>query len=187
MKRLLALVMSISLAAVPAFATTYVRVEADGTKTYSDRPIPGGQPVELQSAQTYSAPSGPSVAKPSFPNEQQLLNEMGEAFKYTSCTLKPNADQTFMNPESVAVGVNLKPTLRPGDVVDLRVDGASSGDAGAQSFVIKPVFRGTHTVSVTVKDRYGRVLCDASSSFHVHQPTLNSPARQAPPPPPKKK
>ena len=31
-------------------ATTYVRVEKDGTKTYSDRPLPGGQPVELEPA-----------------------------------------------------------------------------------------------------------------------------------------
>ncbi len=34
-----------SLCAVStALATTYVRVEKDGTKTYSDRPIPGGSP-----------------------------------------------------------------------------------------------------------------------------------------------
>jgi glutamine synthetase len=45
---------SLAVASI-ACATTYVRVEKDGTKTYSDRPLPGGQPVELESAQTYSA------------------------------------------------------------------------------------------------------------------------------------
>ncbi len=48
------------LAASAALATTYVRVEKDGTKTYSDRPLPGGQPVDIQPAQTYSAPATPA-------------------------------------------------------------------------------------------------------------------------------
>src|SRR5688572_3906768 len=54
-----------------ALATTYVRVEKDGTKTYSDRPIPGGQPVELQSAQTYTAAPAPPTADPNSPAEQR--------------------------------------------------------------------------------------------------------------------
>jgi hypothetical protein len=37
-----------SLCATAALATTYVRTEKDGTKTYSDRPIPGGQPIDVQ-------------------------------------------------------------------------------------------------------------------------------------------
>ena len=38
----------VSMAAAPAaLADTYVRVEKDGTKTYSDRPLPGGKPVVL--------------------------------------------------------------------------------------------------------------------------------------------
>jgi len=52
------------------------------------------------------------------------------------------------------------------------------------------VYRGSHTVSVAIKDRYGRMLCDATSTFHVFQPSLNSPARQTAPsskPPPKPK
>ena len=57
MKRSSLVVLLGSLCAVStALATTYVRVEKDGTKTYSDRPMPGGQPVDLQPAQTYSAP-----------------------------------------------------------------------------------------------------------------------------------
>ena len=56
MKRLSLTLVLGSLIAVTAQATTYVRVEKDGTKTYSDRPIPGGQPIDVQPAQTYSAP-----------------------------------------------------------------------------------------------------------------------------------
>jgi hypothetical protein len=182
MKRLLALI-TLSIAAASAFATTYVRVEKDGTKTYSDRPIPGGQPIEIETAQTYAAPSPAAPATPGVPSEQQLLKDMGEAFRYESCALTPAAEQTFTNPESVAIGVALKPALRVGDVVDLRLDGAPVGATNTQSFIVKPVYRGAHTVSVAVKDRYGRPLCDATSTFHVFQPSLNSPARRPAPRP----
>jgi len=183
MKTRLIVISIVSLLSATAFATTYVRVEPDGTKTYSDRPIPGGQPVELQSAQTYSSTPAPASAS-GLPAEQQLLKDMGEAFRYDSCSLRPAPDQAFVNPEQVSVGVTLKPSLRAGDVVDLRVDGNSAGQ-NSQSMTIKPVYRGSHTVTVSVKDRFGRQLCDSSTTFHVHQPSLNSPARQAPPPPPK--
>jgi hypothetical protein len=189
MKRALVILLgSLALSTVlsTAWATTYVRVEKDGTKTYSDRPIPGGQPIEVQAAQTYSAPPAPTQSNSGLPLEQPLLSEM-DSFKYESCTLKPDPDQTFMNPESVSVSVLLKPLQRPGDVVDLRVDGSAVGDGRTTNFLMKPVYRGTHTATVVVKDRFGRPLCNSSASFHVHQPNLNSPTRKPPPKPPKPK
>ncbi|HTU67265.1 MAG TPA: hypothetical protein VMF52_15050 [Steroidobacteraceae bacterium] len=186
MKRLLALALMIPIAAAPALATTYVRVEKDGTKTYSDRPIPGGQPVELQSAQTYSAPSSSGGAASTLPSEQQLLNDMGEVYHYQQCTLRPNANETFVNPEQVSIGALLRPNVRVGDVIEMLIDGTSAGK-GTTSYVMKPVPRGTHSVTMTVKDRFGRVLCEASTQFHVHQPSVNAPARQPPPRPPKPK
>ena len=181
MKRSLALI-TLSFAAATAFATTYVRVEKDGTKTYSDRPLPGGSPVEIQPAQTYTAP--PSQAAPvGNSREQQLLNEMGDPFRYASCAVTPVADQSFTNPESVSLGVQLSPPLRAGDVLTLSLDGTPVGGRDAMNFLVKPVSRGSHTVTADVKDRYGRSLCTASATFHVFQPGLNSPARQAPPRP----
>jgi hypothetical protein len=186
MKRAFAILLgslALSTAMSTAFATTYVRVEKDGTKTYSDRPIPGGTPIEIQSVQTYSAPAAPAQQSSAATREQQLLKDMGEVYRYESCALTPATEQTFTNPESVSLAVALKPARRVGDVVDLRLDGAPVGGANALSFLVKPVSRGTHTVTVAVKDSYGRALCDASSTFHVFQPSLNSPPRQAPPKP----
>lgn len=183
MKRLIAVLLLTSLAAA-AWATTYVRVEKDGTKTYSDRPIPGGQPIEVQSAQTYSpapAPAQPQGA--GIPPEQRLLMEMGEPFRYESCAPTPETNQSFTNPESVAIGVSPRPTLRAGDVLELRVDGTPVGGANATSYTMSPVARGAHTVTVTIKDRYGRPACEGSSTFHVFQPGLNSPTRRPPPRP----
>jgi hypothetical protein len=174
MKRSLALI-TLSFAAATAFATTYVRVE-------TDRPLPGGAPVEIQPVQTYAAPQASSTpAGPS--REQQLLNDMGNPFHYDSCAVTPAADQTFTNPESVSLGVQLSPPLRPGDVLVLSLDGTPVGGRDATTFLVKPVARGSHTVAADVKDRYGRSACRSSSTFHVFQPGLNSPARQAPPRP----
>src|SRR4051812_46503667 len=75
-----------------AQATTYVRVEKDGTKTYSDRPIPGGQVVDLQPAQTYSVPAA-SGYTPRSSDSNELTD-----FRYDSCPISPQHDSTFTNP-----------------------------------------------------------------------------------------
>jgi hypothetical protein len=176
-RRTFAILLGSLLTAASALATTYVRVEPDGTKTYSDRPIPGGHEIELQSAQTYSStPVAPS-AQPGVPREQQLLAEM-DNFRYDSCTLAPKNDETFMNPVSVKVGVLMQPLLRVGDIVDLRIDGKPVGGPTTTNYTMQPAFRGTHTLTVLVKDRFGKPLCNSTISFHVHQPNLNSPTRK---------
>jgi hypothetical protein len=161
-------------AASAALATTYVRVEKDGSKTYSDRPLPGGQPIELQGAQTYSAP--PVTSTENLPAEQKLLRGIDD-FKYSSCTLTPPKDETFVNPENVPISVSTTPAIRPGDVIIFSVDGRPAGN-GSGSFVMAPVERGTHTVQVSIKDAYGRELCRSSTEFHVHRPSIYSPGRR---------
>ena len=174
----LVLVLSLCVASA-ALATTYVRVEKDGTKTYSDRPIPGGQPVELQPAQTYSTPPSALARDSGQPREQQLL-EQAEDFRYQSCTVSPENDTTFPNPESVTISVSTNPPLRSGDVLTMTVDGAT---VNGGDYTLAPANRGTHTVGVTIANTFGAVLCNSTSVFHVQQPGLNSPARQASPPP----
>jgi uncharacterized protein DUF4124 len=174
MKRLTLLLVSLSAASM-AWATTYVRVEKDGSKTYSDRPLPGGQPVELQAPQTYSAPQNSAPAPVATP-EQRALQGIDD-FTYTSCSLSPVNDETFENPESVTVSVTTSPALRAGDTVNLVVDGKAL-EPYDTSVVLTPVDRGQHTASVTLRDTHGRTLCSASVTFNVLRPSLNSPRRR---------
>src|SRR6185436_17199803 len=162
MRRLpLNIFLGLLVVASTASATTYVRVEKDGTKTYSDRPLPGGQPVELKEAQTYSAPPTP-VDQSSVPLEQRLVGQVDD-FRYSSCATSPKQDESFTNPDGVSVGVSLQPLLRPGDSLELRLDGKQVGDAATTSFMMPPpIDRGAHSVSVVVKDRFGRTLCSAN-------------------------
>ena len=174
-----------SLLATSALATTYVRVEKDGTKTYSDRPIPGGTPVEIQPAQTYSAPQSPLATDPSRPREERELADAMN-FRYTGCSLSPRNDENFTNPSEVLISLALNPALRAGDNVKISVDGnAMTSDGGSMSVTIPQPDRGSHTVSAQVTDRSGKSLCVANTTFHVQRPSLNSPTRVPPRPPPK--
>lgn len=157
-----------------ASATTYVRVEKDGTKTYSDRPLPGGQPVDLQPAQSYTPPPPPSTPSTRVPREQQLLEQMDD-FRYESCALTPATDETFTNPTEVVINVQLEPFRRPSDTITLTVDGRDVGDT--LSYTLAPADRGSHTAQVVVRDTYGRVLCSASTTFHVLRPSIHMPRR----------
>jgi hypothetical protein len=178
MKRLSLLLLA-SACAASAFATTYVRVEKDGSKTYSDRPIPGGEPVELATAQTYTVPAGPSQGTASqTPREQQMLEQMDD-FRYASCAVTPANDTSYTNPESVRVGVALSPGLRSQDTITVTVDGQPiPGGPNSMSATLTTVYRGSHTVAAVVKNRFGKTVCEASSAFHVIRPSLNSPNRR---------
>jgi hypothetical protein len=176
MKRLPLLLMASLATASVAFATTYVRVEKDGTKTYSDRPIPGGQPVEIQSAQTYSTPPQTVTAGSSDLTEEQRQLRTIDDFTYSSCSLSPENDMSFTNPERVVISVNTSPDVRPGDTVNLVVDGQAAAPY-AREYTLEPANRGTHSATVTLKNQNGRVLCSASVSFHVMRPSLNMPGR----------
>lgn len=177
MKRLTLLFTSLAAASV-ALATTYVRVEKDGSKTYSDRPLPGGHAVELDPAQTYSAPTPGSTysSNSNVPEEQRALRGIDD-FVYESCALAPPNDETIPNPESVTVTVTLSPPLRVGDSVNLVVDGRAAGPQET-SLTLEPVERGAHSASVNLRDEHGRALCSASVTFYVMQPALARPRKK---------
>src|SRR5690349_7010326 len=178
MKRAFTIFGSLLAASSLAHATTYVRVEKDGSKTYSDRPLPGGQPVDIQPAQTYSAPANTS-SNPSLTREQQQVMDAA-SFQY-QCAITPRADETFQNPETVTLAVQLTPSLRPGDQVKFSMDGAEvPNESNATSAAVQYPDRGTHTASVNVTDRSGKPLCNTSATFHVQRSNLNSPTRQRP-------
>jgi hypothetical protein len=177
MKRLSLLLLA-SVCAASAFATTYVRVEKDGSKTYSDRPIPGGQPVELATAQTYSSPAASSSPSSRAPREQQLLEQMDD-FRYSTCALQPANDTSYTNPESVSISLSLTPALVADHSVLVTIDGQPiPGGMNSMSATLTTVYRGTHTIAAIVRDRYGKTLCQATSRFHVIRPSLNSPTRR---------
>lgn len=180
MKRTSLVIILGALLVSTAQATTYVRVEPDGSKTYSDRPLAGGHPVDVQPAQTYSSPT-PSTPSSSAGTHVPSPRDDEANFRY-ECSLAPRGDETFTNPDSVSVSLALSPSLRSGDVLTVTIDGAPlSGGDGQTDFSVPQPNRGSHTVTAHIVDRAGRTVCDASTTFHVMRTSVNAPTRRTPP------
>jgi len=68
------------------------------------------------------------------------------------------------------------------------VNGVARTDwpADALNYTLGNLNRGSYKLEVVVVDQRQRPLCNGTiTSFHIRQPSVLSPARQAPKPPPK--
>jgi hypothetical protein len=163
-----------TLACTAAIATTvYKWVDENGIVHYSDQPHEHAEKVELKAPQTYSAPRTAAPARSS------AADPARSGGPYQSCAVsEPANDQMFMNTSEVTAGVTLQPAMRPGDQLIVTMDGQRipGVPAGGGQFLISPVDRGTHSIQVVVQDAAGKTVCQSPSvTFHVHQPSLQSP------------
>jgi hypothetical protein len=153
--------LTLCLSAVGAFATQLYRwVDAQGVVHYSDQPQPGAEKIQVQNAQTYKAPPPPkqsasAVAKP----------EDGGG-TYQCQIVSPTPEQSFFNPETVAIQVAVIPAVVGSDQIVVTVDVASPE-------------RGAHTINMVVRGADGKTACNpASLTFNVERPSLLSPQSQ---------
>jgi hypothetical protein len=157
-----------------ASAATYRWVDANGVVHYSDTPQPGAQEIQLPQAQTYRAPpvAAPTSAAPTPPQGAEV----------TCAITAPGAEQTLFAPQAIDIGVQVQ-NASQADQVSVNYDGTQLQPSSPQSlsFHISPVDRGTHTVSVIVRDASNKVLCSSAPvTFYVRQTSglqPNSPLR----------
>jgi len=161
---------------VATAATVYKWVDDDGVTHYSDQPHENAQKVQLKAPQTYTAPQTPAVPAQPFPQTQQK-----QAPVYQSCGFsEPMEDQVYMNTSTVTAGVTTQPQVRPGDTAIVTLDGqrVPGVPANGGQFTISPVDRGTHSIQVSVQDPTGATVCSSAAvTFHVRQPSLQSPTQ----------
>lgn len=165
-----------------AAGATYKWVDAAGVTHYSDRPHPGAQRIDLQSAQTYESRQASPAPGAQAPAEPQAA---ASPRSYARCAIAaPRNDEALVNVYSVSARVSVEPALRAGDTVTLLLDGqAVKGPSPSTAFTLSPIDRGTHVLQARIADASGRSLCEtASITFHVRQPSLLQPnrARTAP-------
>jgi hypothetical protein len=156
-----------------AAATVYKWVDANGVTHYSDQPHPGATRIEVDAAQTYSAPPPPSTAAAA----QSKPADAGPP--YSVCELyRPAADEVFFGVDRITAKLRLDPELRLGDKASVTLDQQRLTDLPmtGNEFQISPVFRGTHTLVAVVEDSSGRAVCQSPAvTFHVRQPSMLSP------------
>ncbi len=167
-------------AAIAAAATVYKWVDDNGVVHYSDQPHENAQKVELKAPQTFSAPKTTAPTSVSHHN-----TDSKPAAVYRSCAVSaPTQDQVFMNTDTVIAGVVVEPAVRPEDTAVVTLDGqrVPGVPANGGQFTISPVDRGTHSIQVTVQDPSGASVCTSTPvTFHVQQPSLQSPTRPVKP------
>jgi hypothetical protein len=162
-----------ALGADQSGTTTYRWVDAQGVVHYSDTPQPGAEKLKIQPAQTYSAPASGAT------NNRPVVPEQNPRSVYQSCSvMHPAAEQSFYAPESITVSVNVQPSLRAEDHLSVTLDGTALEPAedSRLHFRIADPDRGTHTLSVSVQDASGTVVCNSPGvTFYVQRPSKLSP------------
>ena len=160
---------------VAVAATVYKWVDENGVVHYSDQPHENAEKVELKAPQTYT----PSKTSDSSRVPARGSRPPAPAPAYQSCSVsEPANDQVFMNTDTVNAGVTIQPAVRPGDTAVVTLDGqpVPGVPASGGQFTISPVDRGTHTIQMVVRDPSGATVCSSASvTFHVQQPSLQSP------------
>jgi hypothetical protein len=179
MGRLALLIGFLVVAGTAVAATTYRWVDDQGVTHYSDQPHAGAEKLQLAQPQTYSnapAPSQSSGNRADAGNARSPApanNRPADgAQHYESCSItQPAEDEVLFDPAMTVRG-QVTPSLRAGDKVVLVFDTASmeAPSPGQLEFHIEPVERGTHSLSLQVRDATGKVVCQSQAvNFHLRQ------------------
>lgn len=160
--------------------TVYRWVDEDGRVHYSDSPRPGAEAVELRQPNVYEAPKNlPKIQSGS------RSPETGPAGYERLAITYPAPDTAFWdNQGNFTLRLNLEPELdtSAGHRIRISLDGEVQGTTRNLQWQFSGVDRGTHSVQAEVVDGDGNALISSEPvSFHLHQQSINLPARKANP------
>lgn len=167
-----AVLLVLACACLNAQAEIYSHTNAQGEKSYSDRPTAGqtAQPVELPAINRLPPVQrhiklSPPVSQPSEPvvtySQVQLL--------------QPTAQQNLHNSgRSISIQVASNPALPSGHSYQLWLNGQPFGPTSQSThWTVNEVDRGSHSLQVHVLDAQGRSLRASDSiQVHLHQTSL---------------
>jgi hypothetical protein len=168
------LLLGLVLAANAAETEIWRWKDAAGQVHYSDSPVPGAERVQGSAPRPRAATSPPQEYVPDSRPESDP--------EYTRCEMvRPENDQTFFEVDSVAASVTVEPALRPGDRMQVYLNGAlyDGWPLNQTDGLFANLYRGSYSVSVRVVDPNGVVRCTGPTvNFHIRQPSLLSPQRR---------
>lgn len=175
--------LAVSLAA--ASQEIYRWVDKNGVVHFSDQPgAPNAELITVLEPNVSDAqeaePASAAVASRSEPQEPEVA-------PYDSLSIvSPTPDQVFFGADAVVTATaELGGTLRPDHSVVFFLNG-NRHEASGFSADFSNLARGSYFLRASILDQAGRpVITSQQISFHVRQPSINSPqSPQAPPRPP---
>lgn len=169
----------IALCCGAASAETVWRwVDEDGVIHYSDRPMPGAEPVELDSPQSFPGLRAPQPPRPQ-PRSGDGRDSRQSAAPYSSVEIvSPEEQETLWNiGATLDVDLRVQPSLRAGHSLDVVLDGERQNlNATSTSVTVPEVYRGVHTLQALVVDADGTEIQRSSSvTFMVQQTSVLNP------------
>ena len=177
MRKWLILLSALSGTAASA-APAWTWVDAEGTRHYSDRPVPGAEQVELLGAQGFGATH---ARAPRAAAQGTTAGAPGAPYQSIE-VVSPAEQETLWNiGTNLPVQVRFQPALQPGHRYDLLFDGQRRNVNTATPRVTLPdVYRGEHTLQVVVIDADGtEVMRSPSRVFFVQQTSTLNPNSRA--------
>jgi len=156
MMRKYSLLFCIFLAFGSLHAEIYKWTDRNGNVHFSDKPHPGAEEIILPKTQTYSSPAAPHTDTPVAKEESE-----DEKSAYETFTIAQPEDQvTIRSPQGyVSILIDLKPELRPGDKLQILVDGTPIDKPRATTvFALQDVHRGSHTLAAQLSDAKGNIV-----------------------------
>ena len=167
--------------AFSALAEVYRIVDEEGKVTFTDKPPHGAstkEKVHLPTANIQPALKTAPVVK-TVEDEIDGYHEIA--------ILTPTQDTTIPpGQETVAVQVNLKPTLKAGHLIQLLFSGQPYGlPTATTSFSIGSLIRGENSVQVQVIDTEGNVIGHSNTvTIHIKRGSALHPNNKPSPPKP---
>jgi uncharacterized protein DUF4124 len=169
------ILLSALLGSAASAAPAWTWVDAEGTRHYSDRPVPGAERVELIGAQGFGATGrGARAARAA-----GAAGVPGAAYQSIE-VVSPAEQETLWNiGTNLPVQVRFQPALQNGHRYDLLYDGQRRNLNTATPRVTLPdVFRGEHTLQVVVIDSAGaEIMRSPARVFFVQQTSTLNPNR----------
>jgi hypothetical protein len=171
------LVIALGLFAASAVsaAVVYKWTDADGVVHFSDQAVPGAEKIV-----TSSGPSngiGGQVGATS-PNPNAAARKPAGSLKIVELAVdSPSKEQVFFGDDSVPVHLHLVPGLQENQTVTWQLNGRPLDDqAGALSFALQPMPRGSYTILAIVTDSVsGESQSTEGITFYIRQPSELAP------------
>jgi Domain of unknown function (DUF4124) len=165
----------------------YRWVDKDGIVHYSDQPdSPNAVLIDVIESNSYEAADATPAAGGGSGDADEPDDE-SDVSPYTSLAIvSPAPDEVFFGADAVVnVSADLQGTLRPNHTVAFFLNGNRT-EADALSTDYAGLARGTYFLRASILDGNGKpVITSQQTTFHVRQPSINSPQSPQAPPKPK--
>ncbi|MEM0954192.1 MAG: DUF4124 domain-containing protein [Pseudomonadota bacterium] len=173
------------LPAAASHAQVYRVVDENGNVTFTDKPPPDAEKIDVRAPNT----SAPPVTS-AFPKSNSSTADPegdAEAEGGYRVTITAPSDETVIprGAGNFTVSASVVPSPQSGEQFQLLVDGAAHLDPQpGTSWSLTNVSRGEHSIAVAVVDGSGaRISTSDSIKVYVYRPSLNDAVNNPPPRP----